>query len=233
MDDNGRFGEERARRRAALHGSAPHRGHTSNRWAGIDRATIARPGRIDTPGSSSSPRERPTRTAVARPRGSAMAPCPRSSLLRRRHGALEIMPQYVVGTVRRVATGSEQPCATPQPAGQVVTGSVRGSLQGHHRGAEPARHQVPGDRVADRATDGESDARRGVTGKPDGGHAPSRGFVASGGEAPEGVAVTNAPDQADNRCRPLRRRDRITARPPREDIRLRKPCRFDRFRTLG
>jgi hypothetical protein len=49
----------------------------------------------------------------------------------------------------------------------------------------------------------------------------------------ERAAVTNSPDQADRRRRPLSRRDRRTLRPARVDMRERKPCFFARRRLLG
>ena len=49
----------------------------------------------------------------------------------------------------------------------------------------------------------------------------------------EDVPFPDAPDQADSLWRPFNRRARITARPPRVDMRFRKPCFLARFRTLG
>ena len=49
----------------------------------------------------------------------------------------------------------------------------------------------------------------------------------------EGLAPTNPSDHAERRARPLRRRARRTERPALVDIRLRKPCFFDRLRTFG
>lgn len=49
----------------------------------------------------------------------------------------------------------------------------------------------------------------------------------------EGGSVPDAPDQADSLWRPFRRRARMTARPPRVDMRFRKPCFLARLRTLG
>lgn len=49
----------------------------------------------------------------------------------------------------------------------------------------------------------------------------------------EGAAITDSPDQADRRRRPLRRRDRRTLRPARVDMRARKPCFLARRRLLG
>ena len=54
-----------------------------------------------------------------------------------------------------------------------------------------------------------------------------------GPEAVEHRPVTDAPDQADSRVRPLARRAFRMARPARVDMRCRKPCRLDRRRTLG
>jgi hypothetical protein len=52
-------------------------------------------------------------------------------------------------------------------------------------------------------------------------------------ERHEGGPIADAPDQADSLWRPFNRRARITARPPRVDMRFRNPCFFARFRTLG
>ena len=49
----------------------------------------------------------------------------------------------------------------------------------------------------------------------------------------EGATFPDPTDQADSFARPLRRRLRKTARPPRLDIRARKPWFLDRRRTLG
>ena len=49
----------------------------------------------------------------------------------------------------------------------------------------------------------------------------------------ERAAITNSPDQADRRRRPLSRRERNTLRPARVDMRERKPCFFARRRLLG
>jgi len=49
----------------------------------------------------------------------------------------------------------------------------------------------------------------------------------------ERAAITNSPDQADRRRRPLSRRERNTLRPARVDMRDRKPCFFARRRLLG
>jgi hypothetical protein len=45
--------------------------------------------------------------------------------------------------------------------------------------------------------------------------------------------AADAPDQADSRARPRRRRVLITARPARVRIRCRNPCFFFRFRLFG
>src|SRR4029077_7060787 len=45
--------------------------------------------------------------------------------------------------------------------------------------------------------------------------------------------ITDAPDQAERLARPLPRRRRITARPPRVRIRIRNPCFLLRLRLFG
>src|SRR4029077_19897823 len=45
--------------------------------------------------------------------------------------------------------------------------------------------------------------------------------------------ITDAPDQAERLARPLPRRRRITARPPRVRIRMRNPCVLLRLRLFG
>lgn len=52
-------------------------------------------------------------------------------------------------------------------------------------------------------------------------------------QSSKGLASTDALDHADRRARPLRRRARSTLRPAFVDIRLRKPCFFERLRTFG
>ena len=54
-----------------------------------------------------------------------------------------------------------------------------------------------------------------------------------GRDAREGAALSDAPDQADRRCRPLARRAFNTARPARVLMRLRKPCFLARRRLFG
>jgi hypothetical protein len=101
--------------------------------------------------------------------------------------------------------------------------------------AQLASHPVPHDRPADAPAEGIGHARRArrVVGDPT---APQGTVVEPAPVGPEAVEhrpVTDAPDQADSRVRPLARRDFRMARPARVDIRCRKPCRFDRRRLLG
>lgn len=216
-----------------LHGSAPRPRRRMSRWAGTGRATNARLERTGSRGSGSSPLGRPIPTEAAREPEVAVSPCPGSPEPRCSDGSLQITPQPVIGAISGIASGSEEPRATRQRVRRFSVGVGRRELEAADCGAQAPGHPISRDGVPHRTSDGVRDSRRRVTGKPDGGHATSGRSTTGSVEVPEGAAVTNAPNQADNRCRPLRRRDRITARPPRDDIRLRKPCRLDRFRTLG
>lgn len=54
-----------------------------------------------------------------------------------------------------------------------------------------------------------------------------------GPQLPEDLLATNSPDHALRRLRPLARRERRTARPPRVAVRARNPCLRARLRLLG
>ena len=67
-------------------------------------------------------------------------------------------------------------------------------------------------------------------------HSPKKALRQSGHVLPEPGACRAdliLPNQAERRLRPLARRALIMARPPRVDMRARKPCRRARFKRLG
>ena len=108
------------------------------------------------------------------------------------------------------------------------------SEMGTHLTAEPiAHHGRP-----DLAGHGEGNARRVVNrlGRR-GQHGHRHGVPSDPATVPpqflERTAITNPPDQADRRRRPLSRRERRTLRPARVAMRERKPCFFARRRLLG
>ena len=91
---------------------------------------------------------------------------------------------------------------------------------------------------SDLARQGESDPRgfdrcTGGSGGEGHGHTPMMGATTPTAKLDERAAVTDAPDQADRRARPLRRRERRTFRPARVAMRWRKPCFLARRRLLG
>ena len=139
------------------------------------------------------------------------------------------------GCPARVAafTGGTGPGARPAPAATDRT-TVRprgGSRADHHpatvqwwrtrhgahEGAQARPEQVARNRRTHRSTDRERDARRLRVGVVEI-RAPQRrapGSATVAGEPIEGSPVADAPDQAERRVRPLRRRDLMIARPAR------------------
>src|SRR5207237_1224276 len=94
---------------------------------------------------------------------------------------------------------------------------------------------VPCNGTPSLAADGESHPRGLAGSAVDEGYrdrATSRP-AAGAAEAGERRAVTDAPDQADSRCRPFSRRAFRMARPARVDIRWRNPWFLARLRLLG
>ncbi len=111
-----------------------------------------------------------------------------------------------------------------------------GSRRAQHGPQLPA-HTIANDGGSERATERERHPRRRracwrieEVGAPQ--HSgPSAPTI--GRDAREGAALSDAPDQADSRCRPLARRAFKTARPARVLMRLRKPCFLARRRLFG
>lgn len=95
----------------------------------------------------------------------------------------------------------------------------------HHSRSDLARQGESDPRWFDRRTDG--------SGGEGHGHTPMMGATTPTAKLDERAAVTDAPDQADRRARPLRRRERRTFRPARVAMRWRKPCFLARRRLLG
>ena len=95
----------------------------------------------------------------------------------------------------------------------------------HHSRSDLTRYGESDPRGFDRCTGG--------SGGEGHGHTPMMGATTPTAKLDERAAVTDAPDQADRRARPLRRRERRTFRPARVAMRWRKPCFLARRRLLG
>jgi hypothetical protein len=103
------------------------------------------------------------------------------------------------------------------------------------RGAQTTPHPVTRHSAPDATADGVRDARR-LGGRPDGHaahHDVTSASAPASGQRAEGRSLTNRPDQAERRERPLARRRRRTARPAFVRIRRRKPCFLLRLRLFG
>src|SRR5262245_26418543 len=102
------------------------------------------------------------------------------------------------------------------------------------RGTKPPTNPVAIDRGSATPPDGVRDPWRQV--RPVEARAKGDGACPMSGrpgEGLEGRTVADAPDQAESRFRPRARRERSTARPPRDRIRTRKPWVFLRLRVFG
>ena len=112
-------------------------------------------------------------------------------------------------------------------------GSRNGGFGAHDR-AQPAPDAVARDRAADPTADGVGDPRGTALIEASARHGEDSPPAArTVGQCTEGRTVSDGPDQADRRSRPLDRRRVIAARPPRVRMRSRKPCFFFRFRLFG
>ena len=133
-------------------------------------------------------------------------------------------PEVSIGQSRHLRSGADEAGAGTQE---------RPDLPGD--GSQPAPNPVAGRRAPDPAADGVGDPRRfgGVAGQPRYRDRASPHPLARAVEGDKGRAVSDAPDQADRRTRPLRRRALRIARPARVELRWRKPCRLARLRLLG
>ena len=84
------------------------------------------------------------------------------------------------------------------------------------------------------ATDCERDQDIGpIVGQIDRPNGATSAPVSLHSQVTKGCSITNRIDHALSLARPLRRRERRTARPPRVDMRLRNPCLVERFRLFG
>jgi hypothetical protein len=122
-----------------------------------------------------------------------------------------------------------RPCAE-----QVRAAGLELGLELTDRGAEPAAQAIALDGASDRTRHRERHARWLIRVAPEQARAeravsPSR----YPGEIPESAMAANAPDQAESRARPRRRRVFSTLRPARVRIRRRNPCFLLRFRWFG
>lgn len=126
-----------------------------------------------------------------------------------------------------------------RPADQVCPpGYGRGRVELPDDGARPPPEAVPGHGVARSFAERTGDARRGarrvgLIGDIADPHRTRANPPPMAAEFVEGGPIADAPDQADSRLRPLRRRAFSTARPARSAMRWRNPWRLARRRVLG
>ncbi len=121
---------------------------------------------------------------------------------------------------------------------QIGAGSQAIAIQLDEHRPYPAPKLVPFDSMTHPFPDGE--CQSGLSRAPDWGIGEEGdadrtlpGPHTRGPQRLKGRPVPNAPDQADRRWRPFRRRARTTARPPRSDMRCRNPWRLARRRLFG
>ena len=145
--------------------------------------------------------------------------------------AVDVSQEDIALDGRCAGLDCKKPSARGESAG--ILGSNLAQI-----GAQLAAQAIAHHRSSDRAGHCERDARRLVAGlwrwsQHGHRHGATSDPTAAAPQFLERAAITNSPDQADRRRRPLSRRDRRTLRPARVDMRERKPCFFARRRTLG
>lgn len=112
--------------------------------------------------------------------------------------------------------------------------NVPAALEFPERRAQPPAASVAANRACRAPRDGERNfGSIGINRYVHHGEPTPTDPVALRAQSGEGLAPTNPSDHAERRARPLRRRARRMERPALVDIRLRKPCFFDRLRTFG
>ena len=139
---------------------------------------------------------------------------------------MQRVAQLGEGHLHRLGLGPDQVCPRGYLVGTVQLGQNRPDAT-----TKPVAHHG----TTDSASDGIADPRlTGVgVGEVANPHGPATHPAATPTKGAEGRLITDRPDQADSRARPLRRRALMMARPARSDMRWRNPCRLARFLTFG
>ena len=144
-------------------------------------------------------------------------------------GVVEGRRQLCVGRAARLRSHDHQ---------KPTAGATPGAVPLRGRMSELTPDPVPGHGGTDSTGNGERQAGAGIrwargTERADQGEPRSPGSVAGTAEGAERRTRRDPDDQAERRCRPLRRRFLRIARPARVDIRCRNPCLRARRRLLG